>query len=93
MASCILNILNANWSGVVDDLRVIGILPEIASVWTNDAGERIAFEAGTVGSWVDLTDEDFKVRRLYRHCTAVLLLDCDCDQCCPLATWQWRAPL
>ena len=62
MAACILNILNANWEGVVDDLRVIGILPPVASVWTNDAGERIKFEAGTVGQWVDLSDAEFKVQ-------------------------------
>lgn len=62
MAACILNILNANWEGVVDDLRVIGILPPVASVWTNDAGERIKFEAGTVGQWVDLSDPEFKAQ-------------------------------
>jgi hypothetical protein len=62
MASCILNILNANWGGVVDNLRVIGILPPVAAAWTNAQGQRIAFEAGTAGEWVELNDQDFKVR-------------------------------
>jgi hypothetical protein len=37
-------------------------VPPVASVWTNDKGEKIKFEAGTVGQWVDLTDPEFKVR-------------------------------
>lgn len=46
---------------MADNLRIIGILPEQAAVWTNSKGEKIKFEAGTEGSWVDLTDADFKV--------------------------------
>ena len=46
---------------MADDLRVIGILPEQGAAWTNMQGERIKFEAGTEGQWVDLTDQDFKV--------------------------------
>jgi hypothetical protein len=79
MAACILNILNANWEGVVDDLRVIGILPPVASVWTNEAGERIKFEAGTVGQWVDLSDAEFKVRPpTATFCTCVRTLHAGC---------------
>jgi len=101
MAACILNILNANWEGVVDDLRVIGILPPVASVWTNDAGERIKFEAGTVGQWVDLSDPEFKVEpRMCSHSSGTLHAcagccrsrDCGHSHLCPFVRMLPRMP-
>ncbi|KAK3232798.1 hypothetical protein CYMTET_56871, partial [Cymbomonas tetramitiformis] len=59
MANCVLNILNANWAGVVDNLRGIEILPRVPSVFVDPSGQPTDFGTPN-GTWKELTDAEFK---------------------------------
>lgn len=64
MASCILNILNAQWDDLIDNLRIMGMLPDKAQIWKDENGN-VADYTSDPGKWYVITDDEF--RRAFRE--------------------------
>ena len=61
MAGCILNVLNRDWNDLIDNLTIIGMLPDVPQKWVGLDGEELADGyAGGEGKWVDGDDESFR---------------------------------
>ena len=59
MASCILNILNAQWDDLIDNLRIMGMLPDKAQIWKDENGN-VADYTSDPGKWYVITDDEFR---------------------------------
>ena len=59
MASCILNILNAQWDDLIDNLRIMGMLPNEAQIWKDENGN-VADYTSDPGKWYVITDDAFR---------------------------------
>ena len=59
MASCILNILNAQWDDLIDNLRIMGMLPNEAQIWKDENGN-VADYTSDPGKWYAITDDEFR---------------------------------
>jgi len=66
MANCILNILNSQWGELIDNLRVMDMLPETPQMWIDEDGNQADYTQGGPGSWKPITDEEF--RRAFEVC-------------------------
>ena len=67
MAGCILNVLNRDWMDLIDNLRIIEMLPEVPQRWVNaNNGERTDYTERVEGKWVDCDDPSF--REAFRKC-------------------------
>ena len=61
MAGCILNVLNRDWMDLIDNLRIIGMLPDTPQKWVDLEGNDLEDGyAGGEGKWVDGDDESFR---------------------------------
>ena len=61
MAGCILNVLNRDWMDLIDNLTIIGMLPETPQKWVDLEGNDLPDGyAGGEGKWVDGDDESFR---------------------------------
>ena len=61
MAGCILNVLNRDWMDLIDNLRIIGMLPDTPQKWVDSEGNDLEDGyAGGEGKWVDGDDESFR---------------------------------
>ena len=61
MAGCILNVLNRDWMDLIDNLRIIGMLPDTPQKWVDLEGNDLEdLYAGGEGKWVDGDDESFR---------------------------------
>ena len=65
MANCILNILNSQWGELIDNLRIMQMLPEDPQMWV-DANGNPADYTKDAGSWKIISDEEF--RRAFKVC-------------------------
>ena len=68
MAGCILNVLNRDWMDLIDNLRIIGMLPTVPQRWVDPNGNDSpdGYAGGGEGRWVDGDDESF--RRAFLKC-------------------------
>ena len=66
MANCILNILNSQWGELIDNLRVMDMLPETPQMWIDEDGNQADYTQGGPGSWKPITDAEF--RRAFEVC-------------------------
>uniref|UniRef100_A0A7S0KYW5 ABC1 atypical kinase-like domain-containing protein n=1 Tax=Micromonas pusilla TaxID=38833 RepID=A0A7S0KYW5_MICPS len=62
MAGCILNILNRDWMDLIDNLRIIEMLPETPQTWVDANGVPAAYsgEEGLGGQWAVSDDATFR---------------------------------
>jgi hypothetical protein len=67
MAGCILNVLNRDWSDLIDNLRIIGMLPDVPQKWVDLNGDvmKDGYASGE-GKWIDGDDESF--RKAFLNC-------------------------
>lgn len=66
MANCILNILNSQWGELIDNLRIMQMLPEQPQMWIDEKGNQADYTQGGAGSWKVISDEDF--RKAFKTC-------------------------
>ncbi len=59
MAGCILNILNRDWMDLIDNLRIIEMLPKVPQTWVDADGNPASYTGGE-GSWKDVDDRTFR---------------------------------
>ena len=59
MAGCILNILNRDWGDLIDNLRIIEMLPDTPQTWVSATGAEGDYTGGE-GGWEDRDDETFR---------------------------------
>ena len=65
MAGCILNILNRDWMDLIDNLRIIEMLPKVPQTWVDADGNPASYTGGE-GSWKDVDDKSF--REAFQKC-------------------------
>jgi len=66
MANCILNILNSQWGELIDNLRIMDMLPEEPQMWIDENGNQADYTQGGPGSWKVISDDEF--RRAFEVC-------------------------
>ena len=66
MANCILNILNSQWGELIDNLRIMDMLPKTPQMWIDEDGNQADYTQGGPGSWKPITDDEF--RRAFEVC-------------------------
>jgi len=67
MAGCILNVLNRDWMELIDNLRIIEMLPEVPQTWVNTkTGVKADYTDRGEGGWEDVDDSTF--REAFRVC-------------------------
>ena len=59
MASCILNILNQQWDDLIDNLRIMQMLPKQAQIWRDENGN-VADYTSDPGKWYAISDNEFR---------------------------------
>eukprot|EP00854_Cymbomonas_tetramitiformis_P017027 gene17027-20245_t len=65
MAGCILNILNGDWNELIDNLRVMEMLPTTAQRWIGEDGKQADYTSDK-GTWQEIDDAEF--RRAFAEC-------------------------
>jgi hypothetical protein len=66
MAGCILNVLNRDWMDLIDNLRIIEMLPEVPQTWVKLDGTPSDYTERGEGRWGDVDDASF--REAFRLC-------------------------
>ncbi|OUS45697.1 ABC1 family-domain-containing protein, partial [Ostreococcus tauri] len=66
MANCILNILNSQWGELIDNLRIMEMLPEEPQMWIDADGNPADYTQGGPGTWKVISDDEF--RRAFKLC-------------------------
>lgn len=66
MANCILNILNRQWDELIDNLRIMEMLPEEPQMWVDADGNPADYTQGGPGTWKVISDDEF--RRAFELC-------------------------
>jgi len=66
MANCILNILNSQWGELIDNLRIMDMLPQEPQMWVDEDGNQADYTQGGPGSWKVISDDEF--RRAFEIC-------------------------
>ena len=66
MANCILNILNSQWGELIDNLRIMDMLPAEPQMWIDENGNQADYTQGGPGSWKVISDDEF--RQAFKTC-------------------------